>query len=223
MRGMNWLSALVGVLGLAAAMSFVLTPSAHAQATVGTGSIQGTILDPDGTSVSSVKVGSTTKGMGQKTEPEVTSTGEYNSGYLIPGTYVVRVEAAGFKVIEKTIVFQVGVASSGTVTLEVGSASTVIEVEASAIQLNTEQATVQGVMTTEQIEQLPIGGRNFLDLAQLEPCVQIHDGGNLDPTKNGVWSISFGGRFGPTARIEPDGVDTHDATAATTTHKLPAA
>ncbi len=222
MRGMNWLSALVAVLGLAAAMSFVLTPSAHAQATVGTGSIQGTILDPDGTSVSSAKVAITSKATGQKTAPEVTSTGEYNSGALIPGTYVVRVEAAGFKVIEKTIVVQVGVASSGTVTLEVGSASTVIEVEASAIQLNTEQATVQGVMTTEQIEQLPIGGRNFLDLAQLEPGVQIQDGGNFDPTKNGFSSISFGGRFGRTARIEVDGVDISDETVGTTTQNVPA-
>ncbi len=151
MRRQKWLSALVVVLGLAVSMSFVLTPSAYSQATVGTGSIQGTILDPDGTSVSSATVEITSKATGQKTAPEVTSAGEYNSGALIPGTYVARVEAVGFKVIEKTIVVQVGVVSSGTVTLEVGSASTVIEVEGSAIQLNTEQATVQGVMTTEQI------------------------------------------------------------------------
>ena len=87
--------------------------------------------------------------------------------------------------------------------------------------MNTEQATVQGVLSPEQIETLPINGRNFLDLAQLEPGVQIQDGGNFDPTKKGFSSISFGGRFGRTARIEVDGVDTSDETVGTTTQDIP--
>ncbi len=78
------------------------------------------------------------------------------------------------------------------------------------------------MLTTEQIENLPINGRNFLDLAQLEPGVQIQDGGNFDPTKNGFSSISFGGRFGRTARIEVDGIDISDETVGTTTQNLPA-
>ena len=57
-----------------------------------------------------------------------------------------------------------------------------IQVSAENQQVNTEQSTVQGVMTTEQIEKLPFNGRNFLDLAQLEPGVQLQDGGNFDPT-----------------------------------------
>jgi hypothetical protein len=97
-----------------------------------------------------------------------------------------------------------------------------VEVTGSAVSINTEQATVQGVLTTEQIENLPINGRNFLDLAQLEPGVQIQDGGNFDPTKNGFSSISFGGRFGRTARIEVDGIDISDETVGTTTQNLPA-
>ncbi len=78
------------------------------------------------------------------------------------------------------------------------------------------------MLTTQQIENLPINGRNFLDLAQLEPGVQIQDGGNFDPTKNGFSSISFGGRFGRTARIEVDGIDISDETVGTTTQNLPA-
>src|SRR5437879_13573541 len=76
-------------------------------------------------------------------------------------------------------------------------------------------------MTTQQIEQLPINGRNFLDMQQLEPGVQIQDGGNFDPTKNGFSSISFGGRFGRTARIEVDGLDISDETVGTTTQNVP--
>jgi hypothetical protein len=222
MRRLTWMFSLVLVLGFVVSMDLAVPPVAHAQATISSGGIQGTILDPNGASVATAKVTVTSKATGQKTTPEVTSAGDYNSGALIPGTYLVRVEAAGFKAIEKTIVVQVGVVSNGNITLEIGSTSTVIEVEGSAVQLSTEQATVQGVMTTEQIEQLPIGGRNFLDLAQLEPGVQIQDGGNFDPTKNGFSSISFGGRFGRTARIEVDGVDISDETVGTTTQNVPA-
>ena len=88
--------------------------------------------------------------------------------------------------------------------------------------MNTDQATVQGVITTAQIENLPVNGRNFLQLAQLEPGVQIQDGAIFDPTKNGFSSISFGGRYGRTARIEVDGGDISDENVGTTTMNIPA-
>ena len=78
------------------------------------------------------------------------------------------------------------VTSAANASLTVGESAQVVEVQASEVAVNTEQATVQGVLTSEQIENLPINGRNFLDLAQLEPGVQIQDGGTFDPTKNGV-------------------------------------
>ncbi len=56
----------------------------------------------------------------------------------------------------------------------------------------------------------------------LEPGVQIQDGQNFDPTKAGYSSISFGGRYGRTARIEVDGVDVSDETVGTTTTDIPA-
>jgi hypothetical protein len=51
------------------------------------------------------------------------------------------------------------------------------------------------VITASQIDSFPINGRNFLDLAQLEPGVQIQEGSTFDPTKNGFSSISFEGRI----------------------------
>ena len=80
---------------------------------------------------------------------------------------------------------------------------------------------VQGVLNSLQVESLPVNGRNFLDLAQLEPGVQIQDGQNFDLTKAGYSSISFGGRYGRTARIEVDGVDVSDETVGTTTTDIP--
>ena len=192
-----------------------------AQTTISTGSIVGTVTDPSGAVVSGAKVTITNKGTGQVVTTTTTSTGNYATGALIPGDYTIRVEGAGFKTTEMLVVVQVNTTTSGNLKLNLGESSQVVEVQASELTVNTEQATVQGVLTAQQIENLPINGRNFLHLAQLEPGVQIQDGGTFDPTKNGFSSVSFGGRFGRTARIEVDGVDVSDENVGTTTQNIP--
>jgi len=210
-------------VGLALAITFFLSSSfLLAQTNVGNGSIQGTVTDPSGAVVNGAKISITEKSKGSAVRVTSDSRGAYTSGALIPGNYVVRVEASGFKVSEVPVNVQVGNTATANLKLEVGQTSQVVEVEASTVSVNTEQATVQGVITENQIENLPVNGRNFLDLAQLEPGVQIQDGQNFDPTKAGYSSISFGGRFGRTARIEVDGVDVSDETVGTTTTDIPA-
>jgi hypothetical protein len=192
-----------------------------AQTTISTGSIQGIIADSTGAAIAGANVTITDKATGQVITTTTTSAGTYTSGALIPAEYLLKVEAKGFKTLNATVAVEVGVTAPGNFKLQIGNASETVEVEADTLQVNTEQATVQGVINTEQIENLPINGRNFLDLAQLEPGVQIQDGGNFDPTKKGFSSISFGGRFGRTARIEVDGVDTSDETVGTVTQDIP--
>ena len=215
------LNARTSLLVLLAILILLLPLGASAQTTVSTGSIVGTVTDPQGAVVSGAKVTITNRATRQAIDTATTSAGAYASGALTPGDYVVRVEAKGFKSTEIQITVQVNTTTTGNAALAVGESSQVIEVQASDIAVNTEQAIVQGVLTTEQIENLPINGRNFLDLAQLEPGVQIQDGGTFDPTKNGFSSVSFGGRFGRTARIEVDGVDVSDETVGTTTQNVP--
>ncbi|NDQ56596.1 MAG: TonB-dependent receptor [Acidipila sp.] len=210
------------VLACLFAITLSVAPPAYAQATTSTGSIQGTITDPSGSVVPGASVTITNKGTGQTVRLTTTATGTYSSGALLPGIYGVRAEAPSFKTTEETLTVQVGVATPGNLKLELGAGSTVVTVTQEDVQVNTEQPTVQGVMTREQIENFPVNGRNFLELAQLEPGVQIQDGGNFDPTKNGYSSISFGGRFGRTARIEVDGIDISDETVGTTTQNIPA-
>ncbi len=192
-----------------------------AQTTISTGSIVGTVADPTGAVVSGAKVLITNKGTGQVMTTTATSSGTFASGALTPGEYTVRVEGQGFKTAQLSVVVEVNTTATANVKLALGESSQVVEVQASELAVNTEQATVQGVLTAQQIENLPINGRNFLDLAQLEPGVQIQDGGTFDPTKNGFSSVSFGGRFGRTARIEVDGVDISDENVGTTTQNLP--
>jgi Carboxypeptidase regulatory-like domain len=198
------------------------TMTARAQSTTATGNIQGTLTDPSGAVVEGAKVTITNKDTGQSNTVTTSSAGAYNSGTLVPGNYSVRAEAAGFKTVEQGVVVKVGVVSGVNFSLQVGSTNTVVEVAEQAVAVNTEQPSVQGVLNKEQIENLPVNGRNFLDLAQLEPGVQIQDGADFDPTKVGFSSISVGGRFGRTARIEVDGVDVSDETVGTTTENIPA-
>jgi hypothetical protein len=202
-------------------ITFSMLPAA-AQSTVATGSIQGTVTDPNGAVVPSASVTITNKANGQSSKLTSSSSGSFATGALPPGDYEVRIEAKGFQTQLLKLTVQVGNISAANAKLTLGQSNEVVEVTGSAVAINTEQATVQGVLSTEQIENLPINGRNFLDLAQLEPGVQIQDGGNFDPTKNGFSSISFGGRFGRTARIEVDGIDISDETVGTTTQNLPA-
>jgi hypothetical protein len=172
--------------------------------------------------VSGAKVVITNLGTGQVQTQNTNASGAYSSVSLDPGTYKVQVSAKGFSSVAQTLTVEVGNTATANVKLQLGQESQVIEVQASTIAVNTEQAEVQGVLSSEQIANLPVNGRNFLDLAQLEPGVQIQDGQNFDPTKAGYSSISFGGRFGRTARIDVDGVDISDETVGTTTADIPA-
>jgi hypothetical protein len=203
------------------AVLFALTIPLVAQTTISTGSIQGFVIDPTGAVVSGAKVSIRSKGTNQTMVTTTNSSGTYASGALVPGDYELRIEASGFQTVQIPITVLVNTTSSGSVKLTVGQSAQVIEVQGSETAVNTDQATVQGIINTEQIENLPVNGRNFLDLAQLEPGIQMQDGGNFDPTKKGFSSISFGGRFGRTARIEVDGIDISDETVGTTTQDVP--
>ncbi|MGH9434590.1 MAG: carboxypeptidase regulatory-like domain-containing protein [Terriglobia bacterium] len=202
-------------------LAFYAPSRAFGQSTISTGSIIGTVTDQSGAVVPNAAITITNKDTGHVMRLVSNSTGTYHSGALLPGNYVVRIEATGFKSVLMPLTVQVGVTSSGDVALQVGATTTSVQVQANSVQVNTVQPTIQGVLTRQQISQLPIDGRNFLDLAQLQPGVQIQDGSNFDPTKVGFSSISFGSRFGRTARIEVDGLDESDETVGTTTQNIP--
>jgi hypothetical protein len=205
-------------LGLLVLVTLCTTVMLPAQANLSSGAIRGIVSDQAGAVLAGAQVTITDKATARVVQVMTSSDGIYVSGPLQPGDYTVRIEAKGFKTAEFAVVAHVGVVSSGDLRLEPGQG----RVQAEAVSVNSEQATVQGVLTANQIENLPVNGRNFLDLAQLEPGIQIQDGQNFDPTKAGYSSISFGGRFGRTARIEVDGVDVSDETVGTTTTDIPA-
>src|SRR5271154_3852121 len=150
------------------ALPTISRPS-FAQTTVGTGSIVGTVIDPSGAVVKGAKVTITNLATGQAIHLTTNYAGSFNSGALAPASYKTQVLAKGFATAELSLTVLVGNTATANVKLQVGRETQVIEVQASELRVNTEQPTVQGVLNAGQIENLPVSGRNFLDLAQLEP------------------------------------------------------
>ena len=149
------------------ALLLSFSPYLLAQSTIGTGSIVGTITDPSGAIIVSAQVLITNSATGQQVRAITNSAGAFNSGALAPGEYTLQVTASDFTTVRMPIAVQVGNTASGSVKLPLGPGKEVLTVTSSAIQVNVQQAIVQGVVNSEQIDNLPINGRNFLDLAQL--------------------------------------------------------
>jgi len=98
--------------------------------------------------------------------------GGYSLSSLNPGNYTMTVEARGFKRAErKDIELQVGQAARIDYTLDIGNVSETVEVSGGAPVLETENATVGTVIENRRIVELPLNGRNYLQLASLTPGV----------------------------------------------------
>lgn len=210
----------LGVL-LIALMSALLGPAlVFGQATVGTGSIVATIEDPSGALIAGASIILTNVATGQSVKALTSALGKFRAGALLPGNYNIRVSARGFSSVHAIVAVSVGNTAIVNLKVPVGDVQDTIDVQDVVTNVNTQEFSVQDVLGSEEIENLPVNGRNFLDLAQLEPGVQIQDGANFG--KDGYSSISFGGRFGRTARIEVDGIDVSDEIIGTTTTNIPA-
>ncbi len=208
---------LLAALLLITGTSVLHSTASYGQSSTAAGSISGTIVDSKGAVVPGAAITVTNTQTGATRSVVSDGSGYWTGGSLAPGNYKVTVASPGFSTAAETLVVQIGNVTNGNIKLAVGAATTEVDVTADATIVNTTQSTVGGVLTTQQIDTLPISGRNFLDLAQLEPGVQLQSGETFDPTKAGYSSISINGVNGRTARILLDGQDISDETVGTTT------
>ena len=137
---------------IAIGLLLVAFSTIQAQTTVGTGSLTGTVNDPTGAVVGGAVVTITNTATNAVTRLASNSSGAYTSGALTPGQYKVQVSAKGFSSISEVLNVMVGNTATFNATLQVGQESQVIEVQAGGAEVNTEQATVQGVLTRAQIK-----------------------------------------------------------------------
>ena len=189
----------------------------HSQVvSVNGGSIQGTITDSTGAILPGASVTILATDTQQTRTLTTDSAGFYSVGPLVPGPYRITVTMNGFTTLTVDTVVRTGTATSGNFRMVVGSSTTTVEVSAGSLQVNTEQIGVSDVINKEQIDSLPVNGRNFLDLAQIEPGVILQSGESFDPTKAGYSALSVSGVSGRTTRILLDGQDVTDETVGTT-------
>ena len=136
------------------------------------GAITGRILDSSGAVVPSATVTITNKATGVAVTTSADADGEYQVLTLIPGTYTVKATAAGFEsVLRDDIHLHVQDLLSIDFALKVGSVNAEIVVTARESMLETQTADLGSVVNEQRINDLPLNGRRYADLALLEPGV----------------------------------------------------
>ena len=134
------------------------------------GEISGTVVDASGLAVPGVTITLTNQATNVVRNVQTNESGLYVITAIPPGTYDLKAELTGFGTVErKSIVVQVGSAIRIALTLQVGNLSETVEVTAGSPLIQTENAAISTVIENRAIVELPLNGRNYLQLASLIP------------------------------------------------------
>ena len=188
-------------------VALLLSPL-HAQQPSGT--IEGIVRDPSGAVVSAAHVTITEKASRFAARLTTSGGGVYRASGLQPGEYEVRVEAPGFELAVRELKAEVGRVTRADVSLQVGVATEAITIRDDEVRVNTAQSPLQGVITRKQIRDLPLNGRNYLELGQLEPGVQINNSGTLVGVEGYNTAIGIAGQSGLQTAVTLDGLNISD-------------
>jgi hypothetical protein len=167
----------VRALAIAAILLSTLTPAGAQQTTA---TLLGTVTDASGAAMPNVAVKAVNLATNIARESTTDADGTYSMPYLPAGEYRVTATQAGFQVQQvNTVTLQVEQTARVDFAMKVGSISETVNVSASATLLQTENATVGTVIEANKIVDLPLNGRNFIQLAQLIPGVQAGTPGSI--------------------------------------------
>src|SRR4051812_675598 len=180
------------------------------------GSIVGTVTDQSGAALRGATITLTNIGTGERRQVQSGNGGDYQFLNLVPGKYRVEVEQSGFK---KATSENVEVTVSGTaradVTMQIGDVTQNIEVTAAPPVLQTENANLSQVVNSRAVQELPVNGRNVLNLTALVPGVvpQGSTEGNALTGKNifAAGNYQIGGGFANQGAVYFDGVPANSA------------
>jgi hypothetical protein len=192
---------------LPAASLLILPNSARSQAVNAT--LSGKIIDASGGSVAKATVTASNMATGFSRSALTSDNGEYSIPALPAGEYKVTVEFVGFGKQTKNITLQVGQAAELGFTLSPGEMVQKVEVEATSELAEPTRTQVSTVITENQIVNLPVNGREFINFALLSPAVTIGDttAGNTDVIVEPVTKLSFAGQNIHYNFIAVDGAD----------------
>ncbi|MGA8940517.1 MAG: TonB-dependent receptor [Acidobacteriaceae bacterium] len=160
------------VAGLFGALlsGFVVISVASAQ--LSTADILGTVTDPTGAVVPGAKITVKNLGTGVAATTKSNGTGDYTFNLLPPGSYSITIEASGFK---KAVFADVGVAAGDRArengVLQTGTIEETVQVSSGPPLLQTDSSALTSVVTEHAVQDLPLNGRNFINLVQIQPGI----------------------------------------------------
>ncbi|HXM97329.1 MAG TPA: carboxypeptidase regulatory-like domain-containing protein [Candidatus Dormibacteraeota bacterium] len=199
------------ILAAAVLVAFLFVPLA-ANAQNYSGSVRGTVTDPGGGAVAGANVSLRDIGTNATLDATTNDQGAYSFPNVNVGVYEITVKATNFKEHKATDVeVHVSTATEVNAKLELGSSSDLVTVEASDVQVQTTTADVGAVIEGTQVRELPLNGRNFMALTQLQPGVSANNGFNTkDKGLQGGADFSVNGNPSTNNLFLVDGVNNND-------------
>jgi hypothetical protein len=178
---------------------FFLSPRLYSQAN---GSLSGNVADKTGSVVAGASVRITSQATGLTRETKTDDSGHYLVPLLPPSVYTIHVESQGFKTTEqKDIRLQVAEQLEIDFSLVLASVTSTVEVNATEVAIETTNPTLGQVITSEEVADLPLNGRNFVQLATLTPGTTsstspvsfFTNAASSEAATRGSFSLSVGG------------------------------
>ena len=200
-------------------IALIASPLANGQAT---GSFSGNVVDKSGSAVPGAAVAVTSQSTGLARNAKTDEAGHYLIPLLPVGTFNVRVDAAGFQsAISKDLNLQVDEARELDFSLVPATVVTNVAVTADAVAVETASPSLGQVITSQQVTQLPLNGRDFVQLATLtagatsesNPNSFFTQGSDSEVAARGSFSLSVGGSRPNSTDWLLDGVDNNELTA----------
>src|SRR5271166_1630294 len=144
---------------------------AHAQVTGAT--LSGTVTDPSGGVVTGAQVSAKDTATGITRDVTTDSAGLYSIPNLVPSVYEVRISAAGFSTaVQSNLQLAVGQQQQLNFAMKVGATNTTVQVTEAAPQIDLTSSALTGQVESETVRELPLNGRDWTSLAQLQPGVK---------------------------------------------------
>ena len=201
------------------ALALCASSAIHAQAT---GNFSGSVFDKSGAAIVGATVTATNQATGVSRQGNTDDSGHYLIPLLPVSIYTLRVDFKGFQSAEsKDLRLQVDEARELDFTLALATQSTQVEVTASAVAVETTNPSLGQVITAQQVQQLPLNGRDFVQLATLTPgTTQETNTGSFfngapssEVSARGSFSLSVGGSRPNSTDWLLDGNDNNELTA----------
>lgn len=183
-------------------------------------SLQGTVVDKAQAVLVKADVTVTNKETGATRSTKTNDSGEYRFDLLPAGIYTIKAVARGFSTAEaKDVEVLIGRTTTQNFTLSPGTVSETVEVTGTAPLVDQAKTDVSVNIAPEQVEALPINGRDIGSLAYLAPGVKQVD--SYDPTKNRISVFGVNGSSGRNVNVTVNGIDNKDNTVGGPVMQLP--